>query len=163
MTYQKRHSITLDKAQIRLRGLQSVLPEMNLGNGLTLQDYAASVEASAARLEAHNLVLAEADRTRIEFAEAEASLSALSSRVLSATAAMYGRGSKEYEMAGGKPPSSYRRSRKQSSSFSNSSSAQSPNQPSNQPSNQSQNQASSDTAQSNGSATNGTRATAQPR
>jgi hypothetical protein len=113
MAYQKRRSATLEKAQGRLRGLRTLLAALQLGNGLTLQNYAALIEAVNALLEAHNLALAEADRTRIEFAEMEAALSALSSRVLSAVAATYGKDSKEYELAGGKFPSNYRRSKKQ--------------------------------------------------
>jgi hypothetical protein len=113
MAYQKRRSATLEKAQGRLRGLRTLLAALQLGNGLTLQNYAALIEAVNALLEAHNLALAEADRTRIEFAEMEAALSALSSRVLSAVAATYGKDSKEYELAVGKFPSNYRRSKKQ--------------------------------------------------
>jgi hypothetical protein len=113
MVFKKRQSATLEKAQARLRGLQSVNPMMDLGNGLTLQGYAALLETSSAQLQTHNLTLAEADRTRIEFAQAEASVSALSSRILSAVAAMYGKDSKEYEMAGGKPPGNYKRTKKQ--------------------------------------------------
>jgi hypothetical protein len=115
MVYQKRRSATLEKAQARLRGLQSIHPDLNLGNGLTLQDYMTLITATATRLQTHNLALAEADRTRIEFAEAEAEVSNLSSRILSAVAAMYGRNSIEYELAGGKPPSTYKRAKKQSS------------------------------------------------
>ena len=113
MAYQKRHSATLEKAQARLRGLQSIHPDLNIGNGFTLQDYIASITTSATRLEAHNLALAEADRTRIEFSEAEAQVAALSSRVLSSVAGMYGRDSMEYELAGGKPTGNYKRSKKQ--------------------------------------------------
>ncbi|NJL41042.1 MAG: hypothetical protein HC899_33160 [Leptolyngbyaceae cyanobacterium SM1_4_3] len=113
MAYQKRRSATLEKAQTRLRGLQSILSTMELGNGLTLGSYAALLEAAVKQLESHNLALAEADRTRIEFAEVEASLSELSSRVLSAVAATYGKDSKEYELAGGRSPRNYRRARKQ--------------------------------------------------
>ena len=87
MVYQKRRSAILEKAQTRLRGLQSVNPMMDLGNGLTLQDYAALLEVSSSQLQTHNLTLAEADRTRIEFSQAEASVSGLSSRILSAVAA----------------------------------------------------------------------------
>lgn len=112
MTYQKRRSAKLEKAQARLGGLQSIHPAMNLGNGLSLQDYAALIATSDTQLQTHNLALSTADRTRIEFDEIETALSTLSSRILSAVAAMYGRNSKEYEMAGGKPPSTYKRSKK---------------------------------------------------
>jgi hypothetical protein len=112
MAYQKRRSTIVEKALARLRGLQSTDPSLDLGNGLTLQDYAALIKLSIDQLEAHNLALAEADRTRIEFSEVEASVSNFSSRILSAVSAMYGRDSKEYEMAGGKPPSRTKRSKK---------------------------------------------------
>jgi len=113
MVYQKRRSATLEKAQARLRGLQSIHPNLEIGNGLTLQDYAALITTSDTCLQTHNLALSAVDRTRIEFAEAEAAVSILSTRLLSAVVATYGRDSKEYEMAGGKPPSNYRRSKKQ--------------------------------------------------
>lgn len=116
MAYQKRRSTALENALARLRGLQSVEPTMDLGNGLSLQNYAALIEDSDNQLQMHNLALAEADRTRIEFAETEALVIALSSRLLSAVAAVYGKDSKEYEMAGGKPRSSYKRAKKQPSS-----------------------------------------------
>jgi hypothetical protein len=112
MAYPKRRSTALEKAQARLRGLQSVHPEMELGNGLTLQDYAAQIERADNHLQAYNTALSESDRTRIELVETEAVLTQLSSRILSAVAATYGKDSKEYEMAGGKPPSSYKRSYK---------------------------------------------------
>jgi hypothetical protein len=113
MVYQKRRSTTLEKAQARLRGLQSIHPNLDIGNGLTLQDYAALITTSDTCLQTHNLALSAVDRTRIEFAEVEAAVSILSTRLLSAVVATYGRDSKEYEMAGGKPPSNYKRSKKQ--------------------------------------------------
>ena len=112
MAYKKRRSTALEKAKNRLNGLQSLYPAINLGNGLTLQSFATLIETSSDRLQTHNVALSEADRTRIEFAEIEVAVSTMASRILSAIAATYGRGSKEYEMAGGKPPSTYRRSTK---------------------------------------------------
>ncbi|MBD2100080.1 hypothetical protein [Leptolyngbya sp. FACHB-261] len=113
MTYRKRRSTTLEKAQARLSGLQSIRLDLNLGNGLTLQNYIALIATAGDRLQAHNLALSEVDRTRIELAESEAAVSNLSSRVLSAVVAMYGKDSKEYELAGGKPPSGYKRAKQQ--------------------------------------------------
>ncbi|NJN85312.1 MAG: hypothetical protein HC881_01985 [Leptolyngbyaceae cyanobacterium SL_7_1] len=141
MAYQKRQSAILEKALARLRGLESLDPTMDLGSGLSLQGYADLIAASNAKLQTYNLALAEADRTRIEFAEAQSSVSTISSRILSAIVARYGKDSKEYEMAGGKPPSRYKRSRKKSLATST---------------NQSQSEStSSDSAQLNGSARNG--------
>jgi hypothetical protein len=112
VAYKKRRSTILEKAQNRLHGLQSVHPAIDLGNGLSLQSFATLIETSSNQLQANNIALSEADRTRIEFAETEAAVAAMASRILSAIAATYGRDSKEYEMAGGKPPSTYRRSSK---------------------------------------------------
>lgn len=114
MVFQKRRSATLEKGLSRLRGLGSVEPALRLGNELTLERYGNLLEAAEARLQAYNLALAEADRARIEFAEAEASVSVFSTRLLSGVTAVYGKDSKQYEMAGGKPPSTYKRGKKRS-------------------------------------------------
>lgn len=112
MVYQKRNSTILEKALARLQGLESLDPQMNLGNGLTLQDYATLIKLALQQLQAYNISLAAADRDRIEFAAAEASVADLSSRLLSAIAATYGKNSKEYELAGGKFRTNYKRSTK---------------------------------------------------
>ncbi|HEY9615538.1 MAG TPA: hypothetical protein V6C64_01765 [Microcoleaceae cyanobacterium] len=112
MVYQKRSSTVLEKALARLQGLQSLDPQMQLGNGLSLQDYANLINLALKQLEAYNLALATADRDRIEFAATEASVTNLSSRLLSAVAATYGKDSKEYELAGGKLRTNYQRSKK---------------------------------------------------
>ncbi len=112
MGYPQRESAPLVKAQDRLRGLQSIHPNLNLGNGLTLQDYAEIIQTTDRQLQAHNVALVEADRTRIELATTESNLKSLSSRVLITVAALYGKESKEYEMAGGTPPSRSKRAKK---------------------------------------------------
>lgn len=113
MVYHKRNSTVLEKALARLQGLESLDPQMNLGKGLTLQDYATLIKLALQQLQAYNISLAAADRDRIEFAAAEASVADLSSRLLSAVAATYGKNSKEYEIAGGKVRTNYQRSKPQ--------------------------------------------------
>ncbi len=115
MGYPKRHSATLAKAQDRLRGLQTVHPTLDLGYGVTLPDYAALIDNVDRQLQAHNAALAATDRTRIELTETESALSRLSSHILTAVVARYGRESKEYEMAGGTPPSRAKRAKKAAS------------------------------------------------
>jgi hypothetical protein len=102
MAYKKRRSTALEKAQTRLRGLQSLDPAMDLGSGVTLQDYATLIATASTQLQTYNVALADADRTRIELEDIETNLKTMSSRILSMVVAMYGRTSKEYEMAGGK-------------------------------------------------------------
>jgi hypothetical protein len=113
MAYTKRNSTPLEKAQARLRGLEAVDSEMDLGSGLTLQEYAILIQTADSQLQDYNTSLSESDRKRLELTETEAALTQLSSRILSAVAATYGRTSKEYEMAGGKVPAT-KRSRKSS-------------------------------------------------
>lgn len=144
MVYQKRNSTILEKALARLQGLESLNPQLNLGNGLTLQDYATLIKLALQQLQAYNISLAAADRDRIEFAAAEASVADLSSRLLSAVAATYGKNSKEYEIAGGKVRTNYKRSKPQASV------------PSVQPTPSSP--TSLDTSSMNGSVVNGTKA-----
>jgi hypothetical protein len=60
-------------------------------------------------LQTYNTSLSESDRTRLELVDIEAQLATLSSRILSAIAAVYGKNSKEYAMAGGKPSGGSRR------------------------------------------------------
>ena len=109
MGYPKRQSATLAKAQDRLRGLQTVHPNLELGYGLTLPDYATLIDTTDRQLQAYNAALAAADRLRIELTATESTLSDLSSRVLTAIVARYGKASQEYEMAGGTPPSRSKR------------------------------------------------------
>jgi two-component sensor histidine kinase len=103
MAYNKRRSTELEKAQARLRGLQATHPELNLGSGISLYEYEKLIQSVNSSLQAYNTSLSESDRNRIELQEVEAQLSTLSSRILSAIAALYGKDSKEYAMAGGKP------------------------------------------------------------
>ena len=112
MGYPKRQSAALAKAQDRLRGLQTLHPNLDLGYGLTLPDYAQLIDTVDRQLQAHNAALAATDRTRIELTATEATLSDLSSRILTAIVAQYGKESKEYEMAGGTPPSRAKRAKK---------------------------------------------------
>lgn len=139
MAFQKRQSVVLKKASARLQGVQSLYPNLDLGNGLTTQQLAALIELANAQLQDYHLALAEADRARIEFEETEASVSLTASRILSAIAAHYGKDSKEYELAGGKPRSSAKRTKKPETNV-----AENQN-----------NESSSNTASSNGAVTNG--------
>jgi hypothetical protein len=104
MAYSKRSSTELEKAQARLRGLEALQSDLNLGSGMSLYEYEKLIQSADDALQAYNKSLSESDRTRIELQEVEDQLATLSSRILSAIAATYGKNSKEYTMAGGKPP-----------------------------------------------------------
>jgi type II secretory pathway pseudopilin PulG len=103
MAYSKRRSTELEKAQARLRGLQSLQSDLNLSSGISLYEYEKLIKTVDGSLQTYNTSLSESDRNRIELQDVESQLSTLSSRILSAIAAFYGKDSKEYAMAGGKP------------------------------------------------------------
>jgi hypothetical protein len=103
MAYSKRRSTELEKAQARLRGLQALQSNLNLGNGISLYEYERLIQSVDSSLQTYNTSLSESDRNRIELQDVELQLAALSSRLLSAIAAFYGKDSKQYAMAGGKP------------------------------------------------------------
>jgi hypothetical protein len=103
MAYNKRRSTELEKAQARLRGLQAIQTNLNLGGGISLPEYELLIRTVDASLQTYNTSLSESDRNRIALQQVEAQLATLSSRILSAIAALYGKNSMEYTMAGGKP------------------------------------------------------------
>ena len=101
MARQKRSSRILEKAQLRLDGLQSIDEALNLGAGRTAQNYDKAIEALRDKLSAYNKVLATADSLQTEVSEAERELADLSEQMLISVAAKFGKDSMEYERAGG--------------------------------------------------------------
>ncbi|MDZ8052235.1 MAG: hypothetical protein RMX68_030185 [Aulosira sp. ZfuVER01] len=97
----KRTSIILEKAQRRIAGLKTIDASLDLGNGLTVEIFSELIEDTHRKLEAHNMALSAADQTGTLISQAERSLADLSERMLTGVASKYGKGSDEYEMAGG--------------------------------------------------------------
>jgi hypothetical protein len=101
MPLKTRGSSALDKAQRRLALLKSIDETLDLGHGLTVESYARAIDSTRATLEAHNTLLANLDESRKTVAQLDKDLSALSERMLSGIATLYGRSSIEYAKAGG--------------------------------------------------------------
>jgi ABC-type transporter Mla subunit MlaD len=97
----KRSSAVLDACEKRLAGLASISESLDLGQGLTLANFRKAVEDTRALLDQYNELLSQADEMANRLRAAEKALRELSSRMLNAVAAVYGRDSSEYEMAGG--------------------------------------------------------------
>ena len=51
----------VEKAKKRLAGLEAISPILDLGNGLTVPDYAAKITAVETKLDAHNQLMSLAD------------------------------------------------------------------------------------------------------
>jgi hypothetical protein len=54
MAIQKRGSRTLDKAEVRLASIKSISPTLDVGEGLTVQDYTEKIQSLSQSLEAYN-------------------------------------------------------------------------------------------------------------
>jgi len=101
MGRRKKGSRTIETALKRAAGLSSISANLDLGQGLTLEAFQGAIRDAQARLDAYNEALSAADAAANAFAAAEAKLRDLSSRMLNAVAAVYGKDSDEYEKAGG--------------------------------------------------------------
>jgi hypothetical protein len=109
MPRRKRSSDVIDKAQRRLAGLRSIDLNLNLGNGLSTDTFAALIADSQHKLEAYNTALSIVDQTYSNILQAEKALSEYSERMLTGVSSKYGRYSNEYMMAGGTPRRTTRR------------------------------------------------------
>lgn len=96
-----RSSQILEKAQRRLNGLRYLNPNMDFGNGLSVENFASITEEVQTKLDDYNATIASLDQRRAEIATLEQTLQNLSERMLGAVASVYGKESDEYEMAGG--------------------------------------------------------------
>lgn len=109
MPRRKRGSEALDKIQRRIAATQSIDPTLDLGNGLNVATYSALFAVTQKKLADYNTTLSTVDQIYQEVLEAERILSDYSQRMLSGICSKYGRSSKEYMMAGGRPAANRRR------------------------------------------------------
>ncbi len=81
--------------------IDSIIPLLELGDGLTVENYLLSIDNLRSQLASYNESLAMIDRAAGTVQDTEQQLRTLSERMLIAVAARYGKDSYEYEMAGG--------------------------------------------------------------
>lgn len=102
MAYRKRQqSAEVDKANKRIDGLMSIVPEVELGTELTLTIYRTKIAEVEKRTQSHNTLLADVDTSLTLLERAEKELADYSERMLSGVGSKYGFDSIEYEKAGG--------------------------------------------------------------
>ena len=101
MSRPKRGSKVLDRAQRRIAALKSISPTLDLGNGVTIDSFAAVIKTTQDKLETYNSSLSTVDLTQGALEVAEKSLMQLTEHMLLSVAAKYGKNSDEYKMAGG--------------------------------------------------------------
>jgi hypothetical protein len=101
MPKRKVASSHIEKANKRMSGLKSIDDKLDLGNGLTVDTYDASIAVAIAKEAAYNQLLSTLDTTYNEYKVAEKNLRDINERMLMGVAAKFGKDSNEYEQAGG--------------------------------------------------------------
>lgn len=102
MAYRKRQqSAEVDKANKRIDGLTSIVPEVELGADLTLTIYRNKIAEVETFTKSYNTLLADVDTALTLLLKSEKELAELSDRMLSGVGSRYGFDSIEYEKAGG--------------------------------------------------------------
>src|SRR5437763_255742 len=97
----KRKSTVLETARQRLAGLKSITPKPDFGSNLSLDDYEHEIDDFSAKIDSYNEKLSGLDQLQNEIVADESNLRTKNSRMLSASEAMYGPDSSQYEQAGG--------------------------------------------------------------
>jgi hypothetical protein len=109
MGRQKRTSSIAEAASTRAAALESIDENLDLGSGLTLANYQASIASTEGKLSAYNTMLSDLDGLLNGLEAAEKNLADLSERMLTGVATKFGKNSDEYEKAGGKKKSEIKR------------------------------------------------------
>lgn len=101
MARRKRNSVALQKAEVRASSMVSIKPDLDLGNGLTLEVYWEAINDLRQKQQQYNALLSNVDNLYNELLADERSLGEMSEHMLSGVKVKFGRDSSEYEMAGG--------------------------------------------------------------
>jgi hypothetical protein len=119
MARKKRTSKALEKAVRRAAGIDSIAPNLDLGNGLTQSGFSSLIETMRTKENAYNTALSNLDKLYREMLETEYKLADMTEHMLMAVGTRYGKSSVEYGMAGGVPKNQRRKGlRGESSTFS---------------------------------------------
>jgi hypothetical protein len=103
MARQKRTSKILEKAARRAAGINSIDPNLDLGNGLTLPAFLTLIESMRSKENLYNSTLSTLDKLYHEILETERELADMAEHMLLGVATRFGKSSVEYGMAGGVP------------------------------------------------------------
>jgi hypothetical protein len=105
----KRSSPILKKAVQRASGMNSINPNLDVGNGLTLPAFLTLIETMQAKENAYNSAISHLDKLYREMLETELQLGDMTEHMLMGVGVVYGKSSVEYGMAGGVPKNQRRR------------------------------------------------------
>jgi hypothetical protein len=103
MPYKKKATSTPVKtAKVRASGMKSIAPDLDLGDGMSLEAYEAAIQATEQKIAEYNTALASISELQSEVKQSEKDLAERSERMLGLVGGRYGKTSNEYEKAGGK-------------------------------------------------------------
>jgi len=109
MSRQKRSSQVLQKAVRRAAGMNSIAPNLDVGNGLTLPAFSTLIETMRIQENAYNSALSHIDKLYREMLQTERELGDMTEHMLMGVGTRYGKSSVEYGMAGGVPKNQRRK------------------------------------------------------
>ncbi|MGJ3247567.1 MAG: hypothetical protein ACFE0I_16020 [Elainellaceae cyanobacterium] len=109
MPRKKRTSPVLNKSELRAVAIQSIDLKLDMGNGLSLDNYNSKISHLRTLLSDYNMALSKLDSLINDVEAAEKELKDMSELMLMGIATTYGKNSNEYEMAGGKRKSERKR------------------------------------------------------
>ncbi|MEH2159703.1 MAG: hypothetical protein V7K38_01345 [Nostoc sp.] len=109
MARRKRTSLVLEKAVRRAAGINSIAPNLDLGNGLSLPAFSTLIETMRTRENTYNSALSSLDKLYREMLDTEDQLGDMTEHMLMAVGTRYGKSSLEYGMAGGVPKNQRRK------------------------------------------------------
>ncbi|MEH2184011.1 hypothetical protein [Nostoc sp.] len=109
MARRKRTSQVLEKATRRAAGINSIDPNLDVGNGLTLPAFSTLIEMMRTKENAYNSALSNLDKLYREMLEIEDQLADMAEHILMGVGTRYGKSSIEYGMAGGVPKNQRRK------------------------------------------------------
>ncbi|OUL28499.1 hypothetical protein BV372_24840 [Nostoc sp. T09] len=115
MARQKRSSKVLERAVRRAASMNSINPNLDVGNGLTLPAFSTLIEKMQTQEYAYNSALSNLDGLYREMLETERELGDMTELILLGVATKFGKSSVEYNMAGGVPKNQRRRATKSGS------------------------------------------------
>ena len=92
---------SLEKAKVRLDGIQAIKADLDLGMGFSAKGYQQKIAGLQQKISAYNLTLSNVDELRSQIVVAEKELADYSEQMLLGVAAQFGKNSYEYEKAGG--------------------------------------------------------------
>ncbi|MGF1514744.1 MAG: hypothetical protein ACFB5Z_13770 [Elainellaceae cyanobacterium] len=101
MARRKRSSKALERAERRAAALTSIDPNLDLGNGLTLEGFYQLIQQVRQKSAQYNTVLSTVDAAYNALLDGEKVLQDQTEQMLLGVAFKYGKNSSEYEMAGG--------------------------------------------------------------